>query len=308
MHVNRPLTDISIAYLQAADNFIATKVFPIVRVSKRTDSYFTYTKNDFRRDEMQIRPPGTESAGSGYGLSTATYSCDVFALHKDIDGQTLANSDSPLRPYEDATEFLMQRTLLKQEKQWAADAFVTGVWGTSTTPTNLWSAYAASTPITDVETAKRTVLIDTGYLPNTMAVGYDTYIQLINHPDIVDRLSNQADKIVNEAKLASIFGLPNFHICKASNNTAVEGETAVNAFVQGKHAWVGYVAPSPSLMAPSAGYTFVWDSVSGGIGEDVAIMRLDMPWLDSVRIEAQIAFDNKIVSTDLGYMFVSVVS
>jgi len=308
VHINQPLTQISVAYLQSVDHYIATKVFPIVRVGKRTDSYFIYTKDDWRRDEAKIRPPGTESAGSGYGLSTATYTADVFAFHKDVDGQTLANSDDPLRPYEDATEYVTQRLLLRQEKQWTADAFVTGVWGTSTTPSALWSTYATSVPITDVETAKRTILINTGFMPNTMVVGYDTYIQLINHPDIVDRLSNQSDRIVNEGKLASIFGLPNFYIAKASENTAVEGETAVNAFVQGKHAWVGYVAPNPSLLTPSAGYTFVWDSVSGGIGEDIAIMRLDMPWIDSVRIEGQLAFDNKLVATDLGYMFVDVVA
>jgi hypothetical protein len=39
LHVNVPLTNVSIAYIQKADAFIATKVFPKVPVSKQSDLY-----------------------------------------------------------------------------------------------------------------------------------------------------------------------------------------------------------------------------------------------------------------------------
>src|SRR3972149_8463155 len=146
VHIDRPHTNISVAYIQSQSNFIASRVFPVVPVDKKSDTYFTYTKNDWFRDEAQRRAPATESAGSGYGLSTAAYNCDVWAFHKDVDDQTRANSDSPLNPDRDATQFVTSRMLLRQEKQWAADFFVTGVWGTSTTPANLWSNYSTSDP------------------------------------------------------------------------------------------------------------------------------------------------------------------
>jgi hypothetical protein len=84
VHVDRPLTNASTAYMQSNDKFIATRVAPIVPVEKQTDKITVYNKNDFLRDEAQKRADGTESAGSGYGLNTTGYSCDVFALHKDI--------------------------------------------------------------------------------------------------------------------------------------------------------------------------------------------------------------------------------
>ena len=74
VHVNTPLTNLSVAYMQAADLFVAHKVFPIVPVSKQSDLYYTYDKDDFRRSDAQVRAPGAESAGSGYRLdSTRNY-------------------------------------------------------------------------------------------------------------------------------------------------------------------------------------------------------------------------------------------
>ena len=104
VHVDAILTNISVAYLQNQDNFIADKVFPVIPVDKKSDKYFTYTKNDWFRDEAQRRAPGTESAGGGYNLSTGTYSADVWAFHKDVDDQTVANADAPLNPLREGQE------------------------------------------------------------------------------------------------------------------------------------------------------------------------------------------------------------
>jgi hypothetical protein len=139
VHVDAILTNISIAYLQNQDNFIADKVFPVIPVDKKSDKYFSYTKNDWFRDEAQRRAPGTESAGGGYNLSTGTYSADVYAFHKDVDDQTVANADAPLNPLREATEFVTRRMMLRKELQFVTDFFTTGVWaddvdGVSGTP------------------------------------------------------------------------------------------------------------------------------------------------------------------------------
>ncbi|NBR70500.1 MAG: hypothetical protein EBT75_00125 [Proteobacteria bacterium] len=79
VHVDAILTNISVAYMQQQANFIASRVFPIVPVSKQSDKFFTYTKNDWFRDEAQRRADATESAGGGYGLSTDTYQARTSA-------------------------------------------------------------------------------------------------------------------------------------------------------------------------------------------------------------------------------------
>ena len=86
VHVDSPLTNISIAYMQDQKEYIADKIFPVVPVPKQGDKYFTFSKNDFFRDEAKRRPPGSETAGSGYGVSTDTYYCDVWGFHKLLCG------------------------------------------------------------------------------------------------------------------------------------------------------------------------------------------------------------------------------
>src|SRR5258706_7929665 len=116
VHVNRPLTNISQAYMQDSTDYIADKIFPIVPVQKQSDRYFVYTKGDWFRDETQVRAPATESAGGGYGLdNTPSYYAPLYAFHKDVDPQVRANSDVPLNADRDATLFITHRMLLKRE-------------------------------------------------------------------------------------------------------------------------------------------------------------------------------------------------
>lgn len=306
VHVDVPLTNLSTAYLQSQDAFIASKVFPIVPVQKQTDKFYTYTKNDWFRDEAQLRADATESAGSGYGLSTSTYSCDVYAMHKDIGYQTRANADSQINLDRDATEFVTQRLLLRQEIQFVTDFFTTSVWGTDSTPSNLWSDFTNSDPIEDIETGKETILSVTGQMPNTLVLGYQVYRKLKNHPDIIQRIQYTTavtGRTVTPELLAAMFDVDRVLIARAIKATNNEGETAAYSFTHGKHALLAYVAPSPGLLTPSAGYMFSWQGVSDGLGANIGVRRIDMPTKRAERIEGEVAFDNKIVGADLGYFF-----
>lgn len=303
VHVDAILTSISVAYMQNQTDFIASQVFPVIPVDKQSDKYFLYAKGDWFRDEAQLRAPSTESAGSGYGVSTASYSADVFALHKDVDDQTRANADTPLNVDREAALFVAQRMLLRREIQWAADYFTTSKWTTDVTVTNKWSDYAASDPISEIETGKSTILSTTGFLPNTLVLGYDVYRWLKNHPDLLDRFKYTTSENMTADIMARVFDVDRVLVARAIKNTAVEGATASFSFVHGKSALLAYVAPNPGLMTPSAGYTFAWRGVSDGLGATIGTSSFRMPELRSDRIESQMAWDNKIVAADLGYFF-----
>lgn len=303
VHVDAILTNISVAYIQEQAAYIASRVFPIIPVEKQSDKYFTYTKGDWFRDEAQLRAPATESAGSGYTLATSTYSTQVYAFHKDVDDQVRANADTPLNPDRDATQFVTQRMLMRQEVQWTSDFFTTGVWANDVTPATLWSNYTSSDPIGDIETGKATMLNNTGFLPNTMVMGYEVFRQLRHHPDIVDRVKYTSAENVTEDILARYFGVDRILVARAIRNTGAEG--AANSFsnIAGKNAALYYVAPTPGLLTPSAGYSFAWRGVSDGMGANIGITRFRMPELRADRIEAQMAWDNKVIASDLGYFF-----
>ena len=307
VHVDAILTNISVAYMQESYAFVASRAFPQVSVNKQTDKYFTYDQADFFRDQVQRRADGTESAGTGYGLSTASYSCDVYALHKDIGDQTRANADAPLNPDMDATRFLTQQMLIRQEVEWAAAAFTTGVWGTDATPSTLWDA-ASSTPIADVETAKNTVLTNTGYVPNTVIMSYKVMSALMDNSDIIDRIKYTSQDSVSEELLARLFGVDRVMVMAGTYNTAAEGATASYSQIGDKDVLVAYVAPSAGLMVPSAGYTMLWNGVSQGFGTSTAVARYRMDTLRADRIEIESAWDTKIVSSALGYFLSNVTS
>jgi hypothetical protein len=310
VHADRPLTNISVAYIQSQEHFIAQKVFPVMSMDKKSDSYYIYTQADWFRDEARLRADTTETAGSGYNVSTATYNCNTYGIHKDVGDQVVANSDNPLNPFADATRFLTQKMMLKQEILWVTDFFTTSKWANDVTGgTNFtqWNNYATSDPIEDVELGKETILQNTGMMPNTLVLGYQTYRKLKFHPEIMDLIKHTASPIgqrpVTAELLASLFEVDRVLVARAIRNTAIENATAAYSFIYGKHAALLYVTPTPSLLQPTAGYTFMWNGISKGLGTDVGITRWRENRLAAERVEAQMSWDNKLVASNLGYFY-----
>lgn len=303
VHVNRPLTNISVAFMQNPNNFVWDKVFPIVPVDKKSDVYFTYPLGQWYADDAQKRRAGTESAGSGYPMSTDSYTCDRYDFHKDIDDDTRNNADAPIDLDRDATEFVTQTLMQRLENQWVTNFFTTSVWDTDLTPSNLWSDYTLSDPLTDIDTGKETILKNTGFEANTLVLGYKVYRQLMRHPDFRDQIKYTSPENINAGLLAKILDIERVIIAKSVKRTSIEGETNAFDFIHGKHALLCHVAPKPGILVPSAGYSFAWRGVSGGMGTNIRIKKFRIERLEVDRVEGAVAFANKVVSSSLGYFF-----
>ncbi len=314
LHVDTPLTNISVAFIQKATAFIADKVFPIVPVKKQSDRYYVYTKADWFRDEAQKRARASESAGGGYNLDNSpTYFADVYAYHKDIDDKDRANADQPLDMDRDATEFDTQKMLIKKDVLWAAKYFVTGKWDTDldgvtgvpgTNEFKQWDQ-ADSTPIEDIQFNRTAVAGLTGYKPNKLVLSPLVRDIIVNHSDVVDRLkyTQKATLAATEEILAALFGVDEVLVADAVVNSAAEGVTESTAFIMGKNALLVYAPPAPGILVPSAGYTFSWTGFLGAAATGVRIKRFRMEELSSDRIEAEMAFDQKLVAASLGVFF-----
>ncbi|HSE44677.1 MAG TPA: major capsid protein [Gemmatimonadales bacterium] len=313
VHVNRPLTNLSVAFMQRADAFLAATVFPRVPVDKRSNLYFTYDRTFWFRSDAQRRAPGTESAGGAYGITTASYSADRWAFHKDIDDPTRENADEALNLDREATEYVAAQLMLRQEIDWAAKYFKTGVWTGAPTVATKWDD-AASTPIEDINGQSRAIESITGYYPNSLVLGRKTFDNLRQHPDLIDRIKYSAGPgnpaIVNEQTMAQLFGVERVMVAKAVQNTAAEGVPGSYSYVvDQKSALLVYTAGSPGLMTPTAGYTFTWSGAPGANnGFGVRIKRFRMEWRESDRVEGEFWYDQKVVAADLGSFFNGVVS
>lgn len=319
VHVNQPLTMISIAFIQNAKNFVADDVFPNIPVSKQSDRYYTYDRGEFNRDEMAVRGPGAETEGGGYKIdNTPTYYAPVYGFHRDIDDQLRSNADDVLSLDKEATIYVTQKALIKREKLWVAKYFAASIWTTDmagaaaadATHVKYWNVSSAI-PIEDIRTGKRFMAQTTGFEPNTLVLGRAVADALLDHPEIIDRIkygqTPGAPAMAGNDALAKLFNVDRVLVMNAIENTAAEGATAAHSFIGGKHALLCYSAPSPGLMTPSAGYTFSWTGHLGAGAKGGRIKSFRMEALASDRVEIEMAFDQKLVSADLGYFFPSVV-
>jgi len=311
VHVNAPLTNVSIAYLQENTKFISTQLFPLINVPKQSDLYFQYDQGDFMRSEAKDRAPGTESAGAGYDLSTASYSCAVKALHKDVADQIRANADAPLNMDSDATKFLTQQMMIRRDKDWAASFFSGGTWTGSTTGADInktgskWNS-ATGTPIEDIDAEADSIEAKTGFRGNTLVLGVDAYNALKNSADVVDRIRYTQTGVVTEDMLSGLLGLKKVLVARGVENTALQGATdTISRIFTGTSAVLMYVPDSPSLMQPSAGYTFAWGGYTGAGPDGQRVSRFRMDHLRSDRIEMEMSYDQKQVSTVLGARFIN---
>ena len=324
VHIDQPLTNLTLAYVQEQSNFIADKVFPVVGVDRQSDKYYIYDRDNMNRSgDVKKLAPRTEVNRIGMSISNNSYYADVYGLGMDFDEQTLANEDAALDIRAAGAQTLMTRLMIHREEQFASTFMTTGVWGTdatgaasgSGTPV-YWDDYTNSTPILDVTNARRTVqLASGGFKPNTMVVGKEVRDDLINHPDILSRLNGGATvtntALVTNAKLAEIFEVENFYVMEAVKNSSVEGVAESNAFIGGKDALLVHTPSSAGLMTPAAGMTFAWNNIPGvsNLGVTVESFSDDALRRQQVaeHIQVKMAYDMKVVGADLGYFFSGIV-
>lgn len=313
LHVNKLLTDMSIAYMQDESRFIADRVFPILGVDKQTDVYAKYNKDAWFRDHgarMQ-RAPGTKAARTGYTVDpTATYRCLNQAIGTGIPDELRQNADVVYNLDADATRLVTNAQLIRRERMFAADFMTTGVWTTDkvgTTDFTKWSDYAASDPFGDMEDWKATVSALIGRKPNKMVMGELVWRRIKNHPDFLERVKGGATvgnpAMFTKEMFASWFELDELLVMEAVYNTALEvaptPATATLTRIVSDAALLLYVPNAPSLMTPAAGYTFVWrPMVNGAAVQYIRKYREDPEKQDVV--EAHSYFDHVLTAADAG--------
>lgn len=325
VHVSAALTNLSVAWAQGSDAFGLLRAFPAVPVMKQGDQYFTYDRNDYFRNDVQGRAPGTESPESGWRISTDEYFCNRIALGHVVSDPERENSDPAINLETDTVDYLTHQLMQKCEIDAAATFFTTGVWDGASSSTDMtgqaaptstssnflvWND-AASTPIEDIHGEAMAITEKTGKREDelSLVLGPRTFNGLRNHPDLLDRIKHTQRGVLTADLMASLFNVSNVYVMYGTQDTSVEATTGSGTFslIGDNDALLMYAERNPGLRRASAGYRFIW-TAGGRPLQGARMKRIDVPLREGVKIEGEVWKDEKVVSSVLGAFFTNAVS
>jgi hypothetical protein len=308
VHVNRPLTQMSIAYMQDPANFVGRAIFPTIDVDKSSDSYFIWDRASMNRDDARQVGPGAEYPVIERKLSLDNYNCDVYKISEMLEYERLVDADAVLRLEESAVQNVTNKHMIRMERRFAERYFTTGLWTGSTTGTDIvpgtkWSVYATSNPIADIRAQVRALTLKGARRAGIKLLLTPTVFDvLIDHPVFLERYENVQVADIGEAELARILRIGQVIVGEAVYVSSNEGAPIVDEFILGgARALLAYSPPAAGINLPSAGYHFAWTGLAGPGG--MMIDRLDRRERDAVQIRGKSAFDCKQTAADLGVFF-----
>lgn len=308
VHVNTPLTNVLISHLQQVKS-AGAKAFPMIGVPKQSNKYFVWDRGDFNRDVAARRGPGDLVNLARSRLSTDDYTCDVYAVGKQVSDQERANQDQPLDLDKTATEVCGNLLMIKREKVWQDAAFKLGVWSTDLVggvDFTQWSNYTTSDPIKDI----RDQMFEIAKVPGvdlanmTLVLGPEVFQILLDHPKFLERYEQVQAAILNEQLMAAVLGIKQVVVPMMVETTSAEGVTPITSgYIHGKSALLIWTPPNPGINVPSAGYGFVWTGMGGADGEGVRAKRYRREEYACDQIECESAWDFKVCTPALGKFF-----
>lgn len=312
IHINRLLTDFSVAYAQNPANYIAEQVFPSHNVMKQSDLYAVWSREELLRVSMVRRARATASPTMDYLTSTDTYFCDKFSVKVAIDDDQRRNADDQFDLDRQATNRLVQQDLTLREIEFNANFMVTGKWDIDKDGGTIdfvqWDD-GASTPIEDMVDFKLEIAGNTGFTPNVLVLDALGWGKLKTHADILARITGGSTTgdpaAINMRLVAELFELDRIVVSSAIQNTSTTGESYSR--IAGKHGLLLYVSPDTGLETPTAGKTFVWSNRFGA-QDGRTIKKWRDENIESDYVEINSTWDMKITGADLGMFLENIIA
>ena len=317
---NAYLTNMSMAYFQKGE-YAAKQLFPVCPVQLSSSFYYTFSKEDLARDNVQPKPAYGKVAPAIMGHTDDSYKCKVDQIIVGIDqigtlNYQRSNAPGAIDPRRAKVRFATEQMNLHQDVLFAKNFFHTGVWK------NEWTGAAAADtaakkflkfddancdPITFFAERKKEMARVGRRKPNKLALGVDAFTALQNNPDVIERVkytgTTANPAIVTEQVLAQLFGVEQVVVLDSTYNAAGPGKDADMQYIcDSKGALLLYTTPSPQIDEPSAGYIFAWDML--GNGNYIATDQWEGEnGTHTEYVEGLISTDMKICAQDLGMYF-----
>lgn len=306
MHVDSVLSNFSVQYRN--EDMIWRDVLPEVKVMKRSDVYWKYSKeNAYRVFDDKIGPKSLANE-IDFAVSTDNYSVKGHALADWVAQEEIDNADTPLAPESDANDFVNQCLDVAQEQRVSSLVFAAGTYPVGNKVTlagaTQWTG-ASDNPLLDVQTAVEGCFVRA----NTLVFGIDAWLVFRRLPEILDAVkamagTSLAGGLATQAAVAALFDVDRVLVGRSRYISSKEGQTATFARLWGKHMAALHIkAGETGVRSITFGKTFTESR------------RQTMRSFDEKRGEKGAHYlktswnsDEKVVASDLGYFIENAVA
>lgn len=277
------LTNLSMAYFQQASRYVAKSIFPICPVQLSSARFYTFSKEDLLRDNVQRKPQFGKVTPAQMGQMDQSYSCHVDQVITGIDqianlNYQRTNAPGVADPRRAKVKFIAEQMNLHQDIIFAENFFKAGVWGNEWSGSTEYSEESKTfikftddncDPVVLFDNLCTSVEQNTGRRPNRLGLGKNAFNALKAHPAVVERVkfggSTANPATVNERVLAELFGIEKVVVLSSIYNAAPVGADADMNFICDPNAAIlAYATDTPAIDEPSAGYIFTWDMLGNG--------------------------------------------
>jgi hypothetical protein len=258
-HLDQFLTNYSIVYRN--QDFVGGRLFPDFPVSKQNDRYPIFGFERFKAYNTE-RAPGMEANEiPAWRMSNDEFYCDGKAQKQLIADELRSKWDLSTGP-----EVFTIETLADIIDKQREIAIFNAIMNSSVIPSSTlasgmgWDNFESTDPVAAITNVRSTILLGCTKEPNTLLVGYPVWLQLIQHPIILDRFKSTALPLgyPSEQQLAGLFNVDNFVVAKSLYDTTQQGIAHDLNYIWGKNAILAYVPQQQGPMQVTLGTTFRW--------------------------------------------------
>lgn len=327
IHVNKPASNMSLAYRQNLTDFIGNKWFPVISADQLggeiSGTYYKFRKDTFFQSRAKPWVPGTKMAQGDFDIdSLASYRCAWQAYEHPLPVHLNTVSDAAISMDRTVNEIVTTTMLLKREIDIASEFFTSSVWNdytgvtsgeNNTTTFRRFDDDFNSDPRKVMKILKVLLKQKSGMTPNTIVMGEQVYETLRIHPQLIQWYQSQYNPSMkltelNEQFVAQALGVDRILVGRGMYATSVEGEDVASItldWIYGKHLWLGYVG-TPGPMAATAGMVISYDKVLGGFDAAIEIVpdrRTHANFYQGIQ-----CYDAVCVGEDFGAMVSNIIS
>ena len=249
VHVSAALTSFAVEYGRGG-NFMQDIICPVVPVTKESDYYGKWGREELSLDMDLRRAPGARPHQKKFSLSWVQYTCHEYAIESEsVPWRTLDNADDPLMIKQAYVSKLMHQLKLDREYYIYSQIHNTSVFTQYASPSVKWNQDLAVIE-EDIDIAKLAVHLGCGKKANTIIIPPTVSVVMKRNAAIRELIKyTQNDLLVNGDLPPSIFDL-RVAIPETIMRTTNPGQAATYDFTfAADDVMVAYIDPNPGLMS-----------------------------------------------------------